>query len=121
MKDFFRYKDFWGSVEVSIKDNCLHGKLLFIDDLVTYEAESVPQLQKEFEAAVDDYVATCQELGRAPQKPFSGTFNVRIGADLHEKLAKYAALQETSINDVVKRVLNEMLSGPEKPRAVDMQ
>ena len=31
------------------------GKILFIDDLVTYEAASPATLQKEFEAAVDDY------------------------------------------------------------------
>ena len=32
------------------------GKILFIDDLVTYEAASPAKLQKEFEAAVDDYL-----------------------------------------------------------------
>ncbi|MCC5845364.1 MAG: toxin-antitoxin system HicB family antitoxin [Verrucomicrobia bacterium] len=44
--------------EFSQKDGCLHGKIQFIQDLVTYEAETVPELEKAFHAAVDDYLET---------------------------------------------------------------
>jgi predicted HicB family RNase H-like nuclease len=47
-----------GSCEFSQKDGCLHGKILLIQDLVTYEAETVPELEKAFHAAVDDYLET---------------------------------------------------------------
>lgn len=113
MKKFMRYKGFLGSIEISVEDNCLHGKLLFIDDLVTYEAESPLQLKTEFEAAVSDYLESCKELGRAPNKPFSGTFNVRIGSDLHYKLAQYAITKDSSINDVVRKAIIEYLEKPE--------
>ncbi len=79
MKDILRYKGFIGSIEISIEDDCLHGKLLFINDLVTYEARTPNQLQAEFESAVEDYLTTCKELGRSPDKPFKGTFNIRVG------------------------------------------
>ena len=107
MKKLLHYKGFDGSIEISIDDNCLHGKILFIDDLVTYEAETPAQLQSEFEAAVEDYLATCEELGRVPNKPLSGTFNVRIGSELHQKVARYAAASNSSINEVVKHALDE--------------
>jgi predicted HicB family RNase H-like nuclease len=45
------------------------GKLLSITDLVTYEARTVPELRKEFEAAVDDYIETCRALGCPAQSP----------------------------------------------------
>jgi predicted HicB family RNase H-like nuclease len=109
MKDLLRYKGFLGSIEVSIGDNCIHGKILFIDDVVTYEAESPAQLEAEFKAAVEDYLATCKALGRDPNKPFSGSFNVRIGPDLHQKIAKHAAVTNSSINEVVKQALIECL------------
>jgi len=117
VKDIFRYKGFVGSIEISIEDGCLHGKLLFINDLVNYEAQTPNQLQAEFEAAVEDYLATCKELGRAADKPFKGTFNIRVGSELHQKLAKHAALKHASINDIVKQALIECLGKPESPSA----
>jgi predicted HicB family RNase H-like nuclease len=69
VKDNLCYKGFMGSIEISIEDDCLHGKLLFTNDLVTYEARTPNQLQAEFESAVEDYLATCKEIGRSPEKP----------------------------------------------------
>lgn len=66
MKDVLLYKGFMGSIEISMEDGSLHGKLLLINDLVTYEARTPKQLQIEFESAVEDYLATCEELGRSP-------------------------------------------------------
>ncbi|MGO9374305.1 MAG: type II toxin-antitoxin system HicB family antitoxin [Syntrophobacteraceae bacterium] len=117
MKDILRYKGFIGSIEISIEDDCLHGKLLFINDLVTYEARTPNQLQAEFESAVEDYLTTCKELGRSPDKPFKGTFNIRVGSELHQKLAKQAALKHASINDIVKQALIECLGKSESPSA----
>jgi predicted HicB family RNase H-like nuclease len=54
----FTYKGFSGSVETSIENNVLHGKVLTINDLVTYEAKTLPQLKEEFIAAIDDYLET---------------------------------------------------------------
>ena len=62
------YKNFLGSIEFSVEDNVFHGKLLKIKDLVTYEAAKETGLEKEFRLAVDDYLKTCEEIGKAPQK-----------------------------------------------------
>jgi hypothetical protein len=42
----FSYKGFCGSKEISLEDDCLFGKILFVNDLVTYEAESPSALKK---------------------------------------------------------------------------
>lgn len=118
MKDLLRYKGFLGSIEVSIGDNCLHGKILFIDDIVTYEAESPAQLEAEFKAAVEDYLATCKELGRDPNKPFSGSLNVRIGTELHQMVARYAATNNISINEVIKQAIIECINKPDPKKAI---
>ncbi|MBI5675709.1 MAG: type II toxin-antitoxin system HicB family antitoxin [Nitrospirae bacterium] len=118
MKNVLRYKGFLGSKEISNDNKCIHGKLLFIDDLVTYEAESPAQIEVEFKDAVDDYLDTCRKLGREPLKPFSGTFNVRIGSELHQTLAHYATTNETSINDVVKKALIQYLNKTEQKEIV---
>ena len=50
------YRGFTGSVEYSEEDEVFHGKLLDIRDLVTYEADSISEINSEFISVVDDYV-----------------------------------------------------------------
>lgn len=100
------YKGYEGSAEVDMELEVCGGKLLFIPDLVTYEAETPKQLQHEFEAAVDDYLETCRDLGREPQKPFKGSFNVRVPPQIHRAAAVRAVIDDVSLNDVVVRALD---------------
>ena len=53
---FLQYRGYVGSIEYSSEDNLHHGKLLNIDDLVTYEADNVIDLEKQYRKAVDDYI-----------------------------------------------------------------
>jgi predicted HicB family RNase H-like nuclease len=64
----FHYKNFIGSLEVAPEDKVLHGKLLNVADLVTYEAITIEQLEVEFKNAVDDYIQTCKQLNRKPNQ-----------------------------------------------------
>ncbi|TNG91551.1 type II toxin-antitoxin system HicB family antitoxin, partial [Pasteurellaceae bacterium USgator41] len=70
-----KFKGFVGSIEISISDNILHGKLLHINGLITYEAETPSALESAFHDAVEDYLADCEARGINPQKPCSGKFN----------------------------------------------
>ena len=65
------YKGYQGSVEVSLEDDVLHGKILRITDLVTFEATTPKVLRRAFKQQVDEYLAFCEEEGVAPDKPFS--------------------------------------------------
>ena len=60
--DTFHYKGFTGSIENSVEDQCLYGKLLGIGDLILYEADSIDKLEIEFKEAVDDYLITRRNL-----------------------------------------------------------
>lgn len=99
------YKDYAGSVEVSIEDECLHGRILFIDDVVTYEGQTIPEIQAAFEAAVDRYLAHCLRTGKPANKPYSGTFNIRIGPELHGKAAKLASRKGVKLNEFVRQAV----------------
>jgi len=103
--EIIKYNDYEGSCEISMEDGVCHGKILFIDDLVTYEADTPTNLKKEFESAVDDYLHTCEQLGIKPKKPLKGQFNVRISPELHKKAAIKAAEENISMNEVVKNAL----------------
>jgi predicted HicB family RNase H-like nuclease len=103
------YKGYIGCVYYSDEDEVFHGKLEGIRDLVTYEGTNVAGLKRSFRAAVDDYLATCRKLRKAPQIPFRGTFNVRVGPELHKRAAVYAAEHRKRLNAVVSEALREYL------------
>ena len=100
-----KYKGFYGSVEASVEDGCLFGKLEFIDPLVNYEGETVQEIEAAFHEAVDDYMKRCKELNVEPRKPYRGTFNVRIGRDLHRAAVISAKQKEINLNELVKRAI----------------
>lgn len=103
------YKGFEGSAEIDTELDVCRGKLLFIPDLVTYEAPSAAELKTEFEAAVDDYLDTCRELGREPHRPYKGSFNVRVEPEMHRDAVLYAARKGSKLNDVVVQGLRLVL------------
>ena len=96
-----RHQGYAGSVQASIEDGCLHGRLLHIDDVVTYEGDTVPALQVDFVRAVDSYLAHCSRTGKVPNRPYTGSFNVRIGADRHRWLVETALANSQSLNETM--------------------
>ena len=104
-----QYKSFYGSAEISLEDGVLFGKIECINDLVTYEADNPAELKAAFEEAVDDYIQTCAEIGKEPEKPFSGTFNVRVGPDIHKKAYLKSLNEGLSLNDLVKKSIESYL------------
>ena len=61
---YLKYKGYTGSVEYSEDDKCLFGKVQgMAKDSITYEGFTVEELTADFEGAVDDYLALCEEKG----------------------------------------------------------
>lgn len=106
-----KYRGQLGSVECDLETKRLFGKLMFIDDLVTYEAVDVAGLEREFQISVDEYLADCEELGVEPNKPFKGSFNVRVGSELHRQAAYRAAELGVGLNDFVTQAIEDALNG----------
>ncbi|HSI24781.1 MAG TPA: type II toxin-antitoxin system HicB family antitoxin [Methylotenera sp.] len=104
------HKGYTGSAEVSFQDNCLHGRILFIDDVITFEGNTTEELLAAFKDAVDDYISYCEKTGKAPNRPYSGVFNVRVGQDLHREAAEMAYMSGASLNDFVSKAIAEKIS-----------
>jgi predicted HicB family RNase H-like nuclease len=105
MEGTMEYKGYHTSVEYSAEDNCLFGKLLGIDDLVLFEAQSLADFEQEFHAATDDYIEFCEANDKAPQKEYSGQFNVRVPAKLHRQLVMMAQASGKKLNTIVTDAL----------------
>ncbi|HDR1354571.1 type II toxin-antitoxin system HicB family antitoxin [Pasteurella multocida] len=121
MSNTLQYKDFIGSVETSIEDNVLFGKILFINALVTYEADTISQLKTEFELAVDDYIKMCEENNIDAGCSFAGGFKVRISPELHKKAVTQAAKKGIALNAYVANAIEHEVAADERDIPVSFQ
>ena len=108
--NLLKYKDFYGSVEYSGVDECFFGKIIGINDLITFEGKSVESLKRAFTEAVKDYLELCNEAGKKPQKSYKGSFNIRIPPNLHREAAIIAGKQGVSLNAFVERAIAEEIN-----------
>ena len=106
MKNILSYRGYFGSVEFSGEDDVFYGRIIGINDHITYEGDSVQSLRKDFNDAVDEYLEVCAELGKEPEKSYKGTFNVRIEPALHRQLVVYSTSHGKSLNSVVQEAIS---------------
>ena len=104
MKNILKYRGYTGSVNFDADDMVFHGRVLGITDVIGFEGESVAELEQDFTSAIDDYLEMCQELGKEPEKPFSGRFMVRIPSELHCAIALEAKKENKSINSWIAEI-----------------
>ena len=110
MKDTMEYNGYFGSVHYNDDDKVFYGKLEFIRALVSYEGTDVASLRAAFEEAVDAYLEFCKKTGKQPEKPFKGSFNLRLDPELHKRLVSSAMSEGKTLNTFVKDLLQRAVS-----------
>jgi len=105
MDNVFKHNGYLGSIEYDDRDKVLHGRVLGISDVISYEGESVTELEQGFRDALESYFLGCKEVGKEPEKPFSGKFTVRVPGGLHAEIALKAKHSGKSLNAWVMDVL----------------
>lgn len=103
------YNGYNGMAEYSFDDQVFCGQIYGINDTVIYEGASVKELQKMFREAVDDYLETCKEMGKEPERAFKGSFNVMIKPELHRQAALEAAAAKMSLNEFIENAIARSL------------
>ena len=66
------YKEYTAQIVYSEEDRCYIGDLVGIRDIVSFHGDSLEEIRAVFEESVEDYLLTCQEFNRLPQKPAYG-------------------------------------------------
>lgn len=110
MTDLMHYKGYYGSVHLDEDELIFYGKLEFIRAVISYEGNTARKLRSAFEDAVNDYLITCNQRKIEPEQPFKGSLNVRIGKELHRKIAVAATQRDISINSYIKSLLEGGIS-----------
>lgn len=105
MRNTMEYKGYLGSVEFSEADGVFFGKVMGIRGLLSYEGTSAKELVEGFHGVVDDYLALCAAEGRAPERAYKGSFNVRVSPELHRQAVICAEARRISLNSFVEQAL----------------
>ncbi|NLY40154.1 MAG: type II toxin-antitoxin system HicB family antitoxin [Desulfovibrionales bacterium] len=110
MNNTMIYKGYTAIVGFSAEDECLVGHIAGINDVLGFHADSVDEIRKIFHETIDDYLATCAQIGREPNKPYSGKITLRLPPELHAQLAVQAEANGSSLNNWLVSALSQSVS-----------
>ena len=92
--------------------------VLDVDDIISFHGESVADFETNFHAVVDDYIAACESLGSAPEKPASGKLMLRVAPNVHAAALRAAARSGVSLNKWAEQALSMATRKSGSPRSV---
>jgi predicted HicB family RNase H-like nuclease len=102
-----RYKGYTATIGVDVEAGILCGKVLDINDEITFEGKTVGEAVQEFHRSVDEYLAFCQKIGQDPDKPFSGKLPFRTTPEIHRSIYLAASQVGKSINAWMEEMLSK--------------
>ena len=73
MTNSMSYNGYTASMVFDTEDKIIAGRVLEIDDIISFHGESVAEFESNFHAAIDDYLAASKALNSPPEKPASGS------------------------------------------------
>lgn len=109
MKNIMTYKGYSASMEFDPDDKIIVGRVLNIDDIISFHAESVDGFEQAFHQSIDDYLQACEQLEQAAEKPASGKLMLRISPKIHAAALKSAQKSGQSMNKWVENLLEQTL------------
>jgi len=107
--DVLTYRDFIGSVHFSAEDDVFFGKVEGINDLITFEGNSVKELKTAFHYVIDEHLKDCENENIPVEKSYKGSFNLRLTPDLHRRAAITAKVQGSTLNAFVRKAIERNL------------
>ena len=105
MNNTMQYRGYTASMGFDADDKIIVGRVLDIDDIVTFHGASVAEFETHFHTVVDDYIAACETLGSEPERPASGRLMLRVSPEVHAASLKAAAMSGTSLNRWAEQAL----------------
>lgn len=99
------YKGYAGTVQFDDEAEIFHGEVINMREVVTFQADTVEGLKREFQLSVDDYLDFCKERGEEPDKPFSGKLTLRLDPELHRQVYIQSKRDNKSLNNWIIEAL----------------
>jgi predicted HicB family RNase H-like nuclease len=107
--DMMMYKGYKASIAYDEDDNLFVGEVFGVSDSLNFHGESISELETAFHDCIENYLSICKQIGKNPQKEFSGSFNVRTTPQIHRQASEYAVENGYSLNQVVSMAMESYL------------
>jgi len=108
-----KYKGYIGTVEYDDCAKIFSGYVDHMLDIITFQGETVEELNNAFKDSIDDYIEFCNESGKVPEKQFSGNILIKSTPELHHRIYKLAKTTGKSINNWLTDTLENMTNNLE--------
>ena len=106
VKSTLSYKGYQANIVFDADSKVLYGVIADIKDHVDFMSATAKGIEKEFQKAVDDYLDFCKTVGKEPDQPFGGVFQVRTSSETHRKLVREAREEGIALNTLVDSILS---------------
>ena len=104
-----KYKTYSGKTEYDDEAEIFYGEVIGLRDVVTFKGSSVKELKESFKESIDEYLAFCQRMNKAPDIPASGKLILRLPPELHYRAAVSAKSEGSSLNSWVAEAVKDKL------------
>lgn len=105
MTNVLKHNGYQARVDFDADDRIFIGRIVGIDDIVTFHANTVDGLLEAFKESLEDYIETCAKVGKNPERSYSGTVYLRVNEATHANAAKAAQLAGKSLNEFGEEAL----------------
>ena len=97
--------EYSAKIEYDAELDMFRGEILGLTGGANFYGKNPKELRAEFKKSLQVFLDVCREKGIEPRRNYSGKFNLRIPADLHEKLAIVAEAEGKSLNALAQEAL----------------
>jgi predicted HicB family RNase H-like nuclease len=111
-----QHKGYTARIEYDERDNILVGRVLGIRAIISFHGETVSEVRREFEAAIEDFLNDCQAQGIKPEKPASGKLMLRVPPQVHGAALVAAEAAGKSLNQWATEVIRSAAIAPPSGR-----
>ena len=101
------YRGYTAHMDFDTEDRIIVGRVIDIDDIITFHGTSVAEFESAFKTAVDGYIHACEQLGQTADKPASGRLMLRVNPAVHAAAVKASARSGQSLNKWAEKVLGQ--------------
>ncbi len=104
------HQGYTARIEYDERNHIFVGRILGIRAIISFQGQSVNELRKEFERAIDDDLAECAEKAVSPEKPASGKLLLRVAPEVHGRALVVAQASGKSLDHGVSEVLERAVT-----------
>jgi len=102
--------EYSAKIDYDAELDLFRGEILGLSGGADFYGKNPRELRAEFRKSLNVFLEVCREKGMEPRRSYSGKFNLRIPADLHEKLAIVAQAEGKSINTLAQEALAQRVA-----------